>query len=119
MIDYRQKSEKINALYAQFRKDDADQMLKDIKELMKTPAFRRVLISMTRRGMLEKSLPETNDPTVTAKWIGYREFAVQLAESAKNADYEAWLLADKERRAVEDERKQRIELATETKGKEQ
>jgi len=121
MRDFREKSEKVNALYAQFRKDDAEQMFADFKELMKLGAFRRVLIGMTKRGMLEKSLPDTQDPSVTAKWIGYREFAVQLAESAKQADFESWQLAERERKYIDDERKRRIDILTgnETKGNEQ
>lgn len=118
-FEKRRRSQELNELQLKFRAEDNAQMFADFVELMKLPAFQRVLIGMCRRAGLEKSVVRTDDPRDTDFFLGYREFAVQLAESAKGADYANWIKADRDRREIEMDRKARLDaFESETKGNE-
>lgn len=114
----KDRTDRIEQLYGLFQVEDATQSKADFKEMMKYPAFRRILVSFYNRGEVDKSIRST-DTTATNREIGYREMGVQLKEAAINADFDAWLLALKERNDIERERAQRLEQVRneiETKG---
>jgi len=117
--DRRRASEKLNDMHRQFADEDYEQNKADYRELLKVPAFRRVLVGILKRarvfGSISMDATETNQ---VMKMIGWRELGVDIYMAANQADGAMVLKAIEERTAVEKERKARFDLATqnETKG---
>lgn len=110
-IDVQQRrSEELNALHRQFGEDDARQAQADYRELLKLPAFRRVLVAILKRARVFGSISfDDVNTNQVMKAIGFRELGVDIYMTANAADGAMVLKAIEERNEIERERKTRIE----------
>jgi hypothetical protein len=116
----RERSQRLNELYEQFGREDADQESADYKELMKIPAFRRVLMGIISRARVFGSVyPESNNANELAYLTGRREYGCEIYALANKADPTGVVEAMTERSKILKFRNQRIEaLKNETERKE-
>lgn len=116
--DRRRASDRLNDLHRRYADEDYEQTQADYRELLKLPAFRRVLVGIIKRARVFGSISfdkvETND---VMKQIGWRELGVDIYMTANNADGELVLKAIQERNEVERDRKRTFEVEMKGNGK--
>ena len=119
----KRRSEELSRLYREAQDEDYAQTQADFKELLKLPAFRRVLIGILKKARVFGSIAMDVTPTnEVMKLVGWRELGVEIYCTANMADGSMVVQAMDERARVERERKARFEAIiknSETKGKNQ
>lgn len=105
----RRASERLNEIHRRFAEEDHEQSVADYRELLKLPAFRRVLAGILKRARVFGSLSrDCTDPNQMMKMIGWRELGVDILFAANGADGAMVLKAIEERNAIERGRKDEI-----------
>lgn len=112
------RSEEMNEVYRKFAEEDKAQTVADYRELLKLPAFRRVLAGIFKRARVFGSISyDSVETNYVMKTVGMREMGVDIYTTANNADGELVVKAIAERNEVEKSRMKKLEEFVEKKGK--
>lgn len=105
-LGFKRKSEELNALHARWAEEDHDQMKADVRELMKTPAFRRFVTAIVKKGRVFGDINDDGENThATFRDIGYRKLAVEIYMIVNGASPEEMFKAITERNEIERHRR--------------
>lgn len=108
------RSDAMNELYRKFADEDKEQTLADYRDLLKLPAFRRVLAGILKRARVFGSISyDSVETNYIMKTIGMREMGVDIYATANSADGELVLKAIAERNEIESSRSKLVKELSE------